>query len=57
MIEIKLKRNDLHDCIVNISKHNKAISNNSELLQYIDKSGKLMTGKLVLNCKNYAIIF
>ena len=44
-IEVKLEPNDLHDSIVNISKHNKTISNNSELSQNIDKSGNLMTGK------------
>ena len=53
LIEIKLEPNDLHDSIENISEHNKTISNNSELLQNIDKSGNLMTGKLFLSCNDF----
>ena len=55
LFEIKLKPCDLRDSIVNNSKHNTAISNNSEILQSINKSGNLMTGKLILNSNNCTI--
>ena len=55
LIEVKLKPYDLHDSIVNIPKHNKPISSNSELSQNIEKSGNLMKGKLLLNCNNSTI--
>ena len=44
LIEVKVEPYDLHDSTVNISRHNIAISNNSDLLQNIDKSDNLMTG-------------
>ena len=55
LIEVKVEPNDLHDSIVNISKHNKTISNNSELSQNIDKCGNLMKGKLFFNCDSSTI--
>ena len=55
LIEVKLEPDDLHDSIVNISKHTKTISNNSELFQNIFKSGNLMTGRIFLNCSSSTI--
>ena len=52
LIEVNAEPYDLHESIVNISKHNKTISNNSELSQNIDKSDNLMKSKLLLNCNN-----
>ena len=56
LIEVKVEPYDLHDCIGNISRHNKTITNNSELSHNIEKSGNLMTGKLFLNCNNSIIL-
>ena len=55
LIEVKVEPNDLHDPIVNISKHNKTITNNSELSLNIEKSDNLMRGKLLFNCNNPTI--
>ena len=54
-IEVKVESYDLHDSIVNISKHNKTISNSSELLQNIDKSRNLITGRVFLKSNNSTI--
>ena len=49
LIEVKVEPYDLHDSIVNVSKHSKMISSNSKLLQNIDKCVNLINGKLFLN--------
>ena len=43
-IEVDVEPNYLHESIAYISQHNKTISNNSQLLQNIDKSDNIITG-------------